>query len=121
MSEDRYNRHLQWRGKGIPIYNYSSPIGENIDETSTTKGGDSDEESLNEIILPVAGATASEHLEPSEIFSSICKREPKQRNQKIKLFRRCASPCVCDEKGRTGALDSGTDATAPVQATSLEQ
>ena len=45
-----------------------NPMGEDIDETSTITGGDSDEESLDEIILPVAGASELEDLKPLEFF-----------------------------------------------------
>ena len=72
-------------------------MGEDIDETSTITGGDSDEESLDEIILPVAGASELEDLEPLEFFSSIRLRESEQRTQKIKLVKQCACPNVCDE------------------------
>ena len=53
------------------------------------------------------------------LFASIRKRKPKQRIQKTNLSKQCACSNVCDEKGSTGVLDAGSDATAPEQATSL--
>ena len=94
---------------------------EDIDKKSTITSGDSDEESLVEIILPVAGASESDDLEPPKFVHRSVNGNQIREFKISNICKQCACPNVCDEKEGTSVLDAGPDATAPEQATSLEQ